>query len=468
MSNLAENTMIDFVQRYGKKPALFVQEVLGVEPLPYQAEFLEAIASGERKISIRSGHGTGKSTAASWAMLWYFLMHYPNKVVVTAPTSSQLFDALFAELKRWINELPEGLQSILNVKSDRVEHTSAPAEMFISARTSRAETPEALAGVHSEHVMLVVDEASGVPEQVFEAAAGSMSGHNATTIMLSNPTRSSGTFFESQTRMADSWWTRRWSCVDSPLVSDEFVEEMRLRYGEESNAFRIRVLGEFPLADDDTIIPFHLVEAAIHRDVEVDIERKPVWAVDPARFGSDRTAFCKRVGNVITEVKSWRGLDLMQTVGRVMAEYEALNPSARPSEILVDSIGVGAGVVDRLRELGVPVRGVNVAESPSMGETYNNLRTELWFKTKAWLEDRSCKVPKDDELLADLTSIRYSFTSSGKMAAESKDQMRKRGLRSPDLADAVCLTMASDAATALSGPMTTWRGELRRGLKGIA
>ena len=468
MNNLAETTMIEFVQRYSKKPALFVQEVLGVEPLPYQAEFLEAIASGERKISIRSGHGTGKSTAASWAMLWYFLMHYPNKVVVTAPTSSQLFDALFAELKRWINELPEGLQSILNTKSDRVEHTSAPAEMFISARTSRAETPEALAGVHSEHVMLVVDEASGVPEQVFEAAAGSMSGHNATTIMLSNPTRSSGTFFESQTRMADSWWTRRWSCVDSPLVSDEFVNEMRLRYGEESNAFRIRVLGEFPLADDDTIIPFHLVEAATHRDVEVDIERKPVWAVDPARFGSDRTAFCKRVGNVITEVKSWRGLDLMQTVGRVMAEYEALNPSARPSEILVDSIGVGAGVVDRLRELGAPVRGVNVAESPSMGETYNNLRTELWFKTKAWLEDRSCKVPKDDELLADLTSIRYSFTSSGKMAAESKDQMRKRGLRSPDLADAVCLTMASDAATALSGPMTTWRGELRRGLKGIA
>jgi len=158
----------------------------------------------------------------------------------------------------------------------------------------------------------------------------------------------------------------------------------------------------------------------------------------------------------------------MQTVGRVMAEYEALNPSSRPSEILVDSIGVGSGVVDRLRELGAPVRGVNVAESPSMGETYNNLRTELWFKTKAWLEDRSCKIPQDDELLADLTGIRYSFTSSGKMAAESKDQMRRRGLRSPDLADAVCLTMASDAAMALSGPMTSWRGEIRRNLRGIA
>jgi hypothetical protein len=469
MSNLAENTMIDFVQRYKKKPALFVQEVLGVEPLSYQAEFLDAIASGERKISVRSGHGTGKSTAASWAMLWYFLMHYPNKVVVTAPTSSQLFDALFAELKRWINELPEGLQSILNVKSDRVEHMSAASEMFISARTSRAETPEALAGVHSEHVMLVVDEASGVPEQVFEAAAGSMSGHSATTIMLSNPTRSSGTFFESQTRLSDSWWTRRWSCVDSPLVSDEFVQEMRERYGEESNAYRIRVLGEFPLADDDTIIPYHLVENATHRDVQIDEESTSVvWGLDVARFGTDKTALCKRQGPVVSEIMAWQGLDLMQTVGRVVAEYEALPPSRQPKQILVDSIGVGSGVVDRLRELGLPVRGVNVAESPSMGDTYLNLRSELWFKTKGWLEDRSCKLPKNDKLVAELSSIRYSFTSSGKMKAESKDEMRKRGLASPDLADALCLTMASDAATALSGAFSSWRGEIKRNLRGIA
>ena len=468
MNDLASNTMLDFTQRYVKAPALFVEEVLGVKPLSYQAEFLNAIASGERKISVRSGHGTGKSTAASWAMLWYFLMHYPNKVVVTAPTSSQLFDALFAEMKRWINELPPHLQSVLNVKSDRVEHNSAPSEMFISARTSRAETPEALAGVHSEHVMLVVDEASGVPEKVFEAAAGSMSGHNATTIMLSNPTRSSGTFYESQTRMADSWWTRRWSCVDSPLVSDEFIDEMRLRYGEESNAFRIRVLGEFPLADDDTIIPFHLAESAQHRDVQVSEETSIVWGLDVAGVGTDSTALCKRQGPIVTEVRSWRGLDLMQTVGRVVAEYEGLPDSRRPREILVDSIGVGSGVVDRLQELELPVRGVNVAEAPSMGETYLNLRSELWFKTKGWLEDRSCKLPSNDQLIAELTSIRYSFTSSGKMKAESKDEMRKRGLQSPDLADALCLTMASDAATALSGKFSSWRGEIRRNLRGIA
>jgi len=467
MSSAPSNFMEEFVAVYGNDPVLFVEEMLGAQPFDYQAEFLRALLD-ERKMSVKSGHGTGKSTTASWAMLWFMLLRYPCKVVVTAPTSSQLFDAMFAELKRWINELPKELQQLLNVKSDRVELVSAPAEAFISCRTARAETPEALAGVHSDHVLLIVDEASGVPEQVYEAAAGSMSGHNATTLMLSNPTRSSGTFFESHNRMANSWWTRTWSCKDSPLVSHEFVDEMELRYGPESNAYRVRVLGEFPLSDDNTIIPYHLVEAAQTRDVVVSDEATVVWGLDVARFGSDATALCKRQGPIVTELRSWRGLDLMQTTGRIVAEYEALAPSKRPAEILVDSIGVGSGVVDRLQELGLPVRGVNVAESPSMGDTYMNLRSELWFKCKAWLEDRSCKLPKDDQLIAELTAIRYSFTSSGKMKAESKDEMRKRGLGSPDLADALCLTMASDAATALSGAFKTWRGELKRNLLGIA
>jgi len=156
----------------------------------------------------------------------------------------------------------------------------------------------------------------------------------------------------------------------------------------------------------------------------------------------------------------------MQTVGRVQAEFEALPVSMQPTEILVDSIGIGAGVVDRLRELGLPVRGINVSESPSMKGVYNNLRTELWFKAKAWLEDKSCKLPDNDELLADLTAIRYSFSSSGKMQAESKESMKKRGMKSPDLADALCLTMASDAATAISGGMS-WNRSVKRNLKGV-
>lgn len=464
-----ENFMEEFVASYAQDPVRFVREMLGADPFDYQEEFLQAIADNTRKMSVKAGHGVGKSTTAAWAMLWFLLLRYPCKVVVTAPTSSQLFDAMFAELKRWINELPKPLQELLNVKSDRVELIAAPAEAFISCRTARAENAgEALAGVHSENVLLVIDEASGVPEIVFEASAGSMSGHNATTLMLSNPTRSSGTFFESHNRLKHAWWTRTWSCIESPLVSDEFVEEMKTRYTEASNAYRVRVMGEFPLADDDTIIPFHLVEAAQHRDIEVNDELSEVWGLDVARFGTDATALCKRRGSVITDIQAWRGLDLMQTTGRVVAEYNALPPSQRPTEILIDSIGLGSAVVDRGNELGLPCRGVNVSESPSMGDTYMNLRSELWFKAKAWLEDRNCKIPKDDRLLTELTTIRYSFTSSGKMKAESKDELRKRGAGSPDLADALCLTMASDAVTAQSGVFRGWRGELRRNMRGIA
>jgi hypothetical protein len=447
---------------------LFVREVLGVDPDPWQVEFLEAISRGERKISVRSGHGVGKSTVASWAMIWYMLTRGPAKIVVTAPTSSQLYDALFAELKRWVKELPNAWGDRLEVKTDRIEMRAAPQESFISARTSRAEQPEALQGVHSDHVMLVADEASGIPESVFEAAAGSMSGHNAVTILLGNPTKSSGFFFDTHNRLKDEWWTRRVSCYDSKRVSEAYIKDMASRYGEESNAFRVRVLGEFPRTDDDTLIGVELVDSAFHRDVETT-DTPTVWGLDVARFGTDATALAKRKGNAVTEIRKWRGLDLMQTTGAVVAEYEAMKPEDRPVEILVDSIGLGAGVVDRLRELNLPARGINVAESPAMGTIYVNLRAELWGKMKAWLEKRDCKLPKDESLLAELVSPRYSFNSNGKMKLESKDEMRKRGIGSPDMADALALTFASDAGTALYGKAynSQWGKPIKRNLRAV-
>ena len=467
----SDNPFVAMIERYASDengPVLFVREILGATPEAYQEDLLRAVGRGERKISVRSGHGTGKSTTLSWAMIWFVLFRFPCKVVVTAPTTAQLYDALFAEMKRWLGELPDALQVLLEIKTDRVELIAAPSEAFISARTSRAEQPEALAGVHSDHVLLVVDEASGVPEQVFEAASGSMSGHSAITILAGNPTRTSGTFFETHNRLAGHWYTLHWSCIDSPRVSEAFVEEMKLRYGEDSNAYRIRVLGEFAQGDDDTIIPLHLAEAAKTRDVRMTPNTRPIWGLDVARFGSDRTALCKRYGSVVTEVETWKGLDLMQTVGRVKAQYDGMLPSERPSEILVDVIGLGSGVYDRLRELSLPVRAINVSEAPAFGNTYNNLRTELIFRFRGWLEQRGSRLPDDPELIAELTSIRYSFASTGKMKAEGKDDMRRRGLKSPDKADAVFLTFAGDAATSLGSPTSNWSNPIRRNLKGIA
>jgi hypothetical protein len=319
--------------------------------------------------------------------------------------------------------------------------------------------------------MLVGDEASGIPEKVFEAASGSMSGHNAVTLLLGNPVRSSGFFYDTHNRLAGDWVTMKVSCADSPRVSEAYIEEMKSRYGEESNAYRIRVLGEFPKSDEDTVIPMELLDLAMNRDVEGSPYAPLIWGLDVARFGSDRSALCKRRGNAVTEpIKTWKNLDLMQLTGAVVAEYEALASSDRPTEILVDSIGLGAGVVDRLRELNLPARGINVSESPAMGTTYRNLKAELWYKAKSWLEARDCRLPKDELLIAELATVRYSFTSNGKIQIEGKDEIRKRGLASPDKADAFCLTFASDAVIGMMGSKasTKWSQPLKRNLSRVA
>jgi hypothetical protein len=254
------------------------------------------------------------------------------------------------------------------------------------------------------------------------------------------------------------------SCLNIPLVSSDFVAQIKATYGDESNAFRIRVLGEFALADDDTLIPAELVDGAIGRDVVAGANDPLVYGLDVARFGTDRTALVKRKGNVVLDVKSWGGLDTMQVVGAIVNEMKIDNPD----EICVDTIGLGSGVADRLREMGYNVRDVNVAESSAMNPNANKLRDELWLSVKDWLTTRAVKLPVDDQLRHELVAPRYSFTSSGKVQVESKDSMRKRRMRSPDLADALCLTFASQAAM-VGGRAFKWLPgkALKRHIKGV-
>ena len=461
------NPFVAFIKKYRSDPNLFVEQILQIQADPWQRELLTEVGKGTRKISTRAGHGVGKSAAASWVIIWFFLTKHPCKIVLTAPTSSQLFDALFSEVKSWVKKLPEALQVLLEVTSDRVVLLSAPQDAFISCRTARAETPEAMAGVHSDNVLLVADEASGIPEKVFEAAAGSMSSDNALTLLLGNPVRTSGTFFESHHRLKSEWYTMHVSCVDSPRVSKEFIKEMAVRYGEDSSAYFVRVLGKFPKTDDETIISLSLVEDAQNRDVEMSEFTPKIWGLDVARFGTDSSVLAERQGTIITNIDVWKGKDLMQLVGLVHNKYQENLPSDRPVEIMVDSIGLGAGVVDRLRELELPVRGINVAESPSMRGQYLNLRAELWFRMKEWLEARDCKIPKDESLFSELVSPRYSFSSTGKLKVESKQEMKKRGLPSPDRADAVILTLASQPSIAMFGKRYSSKRKITRGIRSV-
>ena len=458
----------EFIGRYRGDPIGFAEDVLGVDLLPDQRAFLQALMAGKRRLSVRAGHGVGKSAVCAIAVVWFMTTRYPQKTVVTAPAAGQLFDVLYPEIKKWVGVLPPAIRELFVVFTDRIvlkaELDRKIEESFVSAKTSSMDRPEAMAGVHSENVLLIFDEASGIPEAVYRAASGSMSGHNATTILIGNPTRNAGTFFDTHHSMKDNWHRLHWSGIGNRLVSPDFINDTRDRWGERSNEYRVMVLGEFPVAEARVLIAAELVDAAMVRDVVLNVRDPIVYGVDVARFGDDRSVICKRQGNVVLEIKAQRGLDLMGTVGWVASEARVDGPS----EIMVDSIGLGSGVADRLRELKFNVRDVNVAEATAMNLGAYRLRDELWIQVRDWLNQRTCKLPKDDDLRMELSSACYDYHSTGQYKIESKDSMKQRMRHSPDLADALCLTFAGQGAL-VGGRAPAWipGKPLKRNLRSV-
>jgi phage terminase large subunit len=472
---VAVNPLVELVGRYGGPggeggPLLFVRELLGVEVVDgWQEEVLRAFGRRERLISIRSCHGPGKTALAAWLVLYMLIFRYPQNTIATAPSTAQLEDALVVRVLEWLKRLPVALQELLEVKKNRIELRGAAESSWFSARTAKAENPEALQGAHSANVLLIADEASGVPEQIFEAGAGSMTDVGATTLLLGNPVRTSGLFYDTHHKLKDMWFTVHVGYGDSPRVTEAFANDIARRYGPDSNAYRVRVLGEFPRSDLDTIVAFADVEDARGRDIVVPKRIALLWGLDVARFGDDANCLLKRSRiHVEPDISVWGGVDLMQTAGKVKREWDITPPEQRPEEILIDVIGLGAGVVDRLRELKLPARGVNVSESASLKETYRNLRTELWFEAREWLSAKTVKLPScpggcarecpHERLAQELVVPRYSVTSSGKLLAEPKDSMKKRGFKSPNVAEAFILTFASEPISLIGsqGWGTSW------------
>ena len=420
-------------------PLLFVTGVLGGNPYPWQRETLEALPTHDR-LAIRSGHGVGKTTLECWIALWFILTRFPCKIPITANSQDQLRDVVWAELAKWFRCLPKEAQEQFDLGADRLSLKGAPEQSFAVARTASRDKPEALQGFHSENLLFLVEEASGIPDIVFQVAQGSMSTPGSVILMAGNATRNQGYFHRAFHDLRDRWWTKKVSSEDVPTARGH-IEEIANAYGTDSNVYRVRVLGEFPTSDDNTVVPLESIEAAMLR--QVDHYGKYIWGLDVARFGDDRTVLIKRRQNALPRKPMiWRNKDTMQVAGLVKLEYDETRLEDRPTAIMVDVIGLGSGVVDRLKEDGLPVKGINVAEAAPIKERYSRLRDELWFRARDWFADQSCVVVRDDELTAELSTVKYSILPTGKVKVESKDEMKKRGLRSPDIADAFVLTFA--------------------------
>ena len=457
----------DTILRLRSDPVLFVETVIGAKPQEWQRDALQAIATND-KLAIKSGHGVGKTAFEAWVSLWWLLTHYPCKIAVTANTAHQLNDVLWTEIDKWARQLPKGFRDLLEFKSDKISLSGA-SDSFAVARTSRRENPEALQGFHSENMLFICEEASGIPDVVFQVGEGSLSTKGAKVLMCGNPTRADGYFFDAFHSHREMWKCMTVRCEDAETVSETFIADMAAKYGEESNVYRVRVSGEFPTQSDDVLLPLHLVEDATRRQIEMAPTTQTVWGLDVSRYGGDRTALCKRQGNVVIEpVKTWQNKDLMELAGIILSEYEATRYMDRPSAIYIDSIGIGAGLADRLAELDLPAIGIAVSESPSLKEKFVRLRDELFWKAREWFEGRDVAIPHDETLISEITAVRYKYQSSGKLKIESKDEMKRRGQRSPDVADAFVLTMAAEAAT-VAGHHSRWnsRASIQRDLSWV-
>lgn len=447
--------LADLIDVYWDDPVAFAIDMLGFDPDDWQREAFKDVAEANY-VSIRSGQGVGKTSFEAILIIWFLCCRPNPKVVCTAPTRQQLYDVLWAEVAKWLES--SLVKRILKWTKTKVYMVGYEERWFATAKT--ATKPENMQGFHEDHMLFIVDEASGVADKIMEAISGTLSGEDNKLVMCGNPTRTSGYFYDSHNRDRESFRTRRVSSLDSKRTSKENIEMLKRKYGEGSDVWRVRVEGEFPSGDSDAFIALELAEFA--KD-EVNLEPtgyKLTVGVDVARFGDDETSMYCGLGGKVVGQKHHHKQDTMVTAGwvlRLIDDTRIEHPEISEVEIRIDDDGVGGGVTDRLNEINAE-RGLGYIIIPvhngssSTDHYYGNRGSELWGNIKKKLEDNmssfmlgnlpTIQLPDDDKLVAQLTSRKWRMGSNGRIYLERKDDMKKRGLQSPDRADAFILTFA--------------------------
>lgn len=457
-STLRRRFFNEKITTYQKAPVLFAREVLLFEPDEWQREALADLAQSP-KVAIKSGQGVGKTGLEAVALLWFLTCFPYPRVVATAPTKQQLHDVLWSEVAKWQERSPL-LKHILKWTKTYIYMIGHEKRWFATART--ATKPENMQGFHEDNMLFIVDEASGVADPIMEAILGTLSGANNKLLMCGNPTRTSGTFFDAFNADRVIYKCHTVSSADSPRTNKENIESLIRKYGEDSNVVRVRVKGLFPNQEDDVFIMLSIIEHCTMLDLPEDVPIKRIsFGVDVARYGSDETIIAKNVGGNITLPVMFRGQSLMTTVGKIVQQYRAVIkefPSYKGEiYINIDDCGLGGGVTDRLEEVKqeeklyrmviIPVNAAGRVPDDVVNDRqerandiYDNMTTYLWGIVKDLLVGEGIKLQNDNELVAQLSCRKYRLTSRGKMLLESKEEMKKRGISSPDRADAVALS----------------------------
>lgn len=456
-------------------PVLYVRQRFGIEPTWQQAIILDSIAPPGAKVTVRSGHGIGKSGASAWTIYWFMETHDFARVPCTAPSAHQLWDVLWGELSKWRRAADTmsqqrgdhprfWLSNLFKLTNDSLYDPQAK-EWSAIARTARKENPDALQGQHATHILYVVDEAAGIPEPIFESAEGALSTPEARLLMAANPTRTSGTFYNSHHKNRGEYTALHFRSHESPLVDSDYRARLVRKWGEGSNVVRVRCDGDFPRQEDDVLISLELTEPCLARE-SAEGEGSRILGVDVARSGVDRTVLLLRQGHVVSQARIYSRQELMPTVGCIVQAVREWTIVA----VHIDVVGMGWGVYDRLVEMQrdghedlkhVRFVAVNVAEKAPQPKSRDKkearghrLRDYLWLEMLHWCRDEApvfC-IPEhaiNEDLVGELSTPKYWAHSDGSVIIESKEDMKtrmKKGTsgdgQSPDIADALGCTFA--------------------------
>lgn len=403
--------------------------------------------------AVSSGRGIGKSALVSWLILWMLTTRIGSSVIVSANSEAQLRSVTWGELTKWA-------AMIINSHWWEVSATKLTPAKWVCELVERdlkkgtrywaaegklwsEENPDSYAGVHNhDGMMLIFDEASGIPDAIWSVGAGFFTENilDRYWFAFSNPRRNQGYFFECFHSKRNFWNTTQ---VDARTVEDTdkaVYEQIIAEYGEDSAQARVEVYGEFPSEGDDQFISPYMVDEAMAREQHKDMTAPLVMGIDPARGGADSTVIVLRRGRDLTLVKRFHGEDTMMVVGRIIDMIE----EHQPTLVVMDEGGLGYGILDRLNEQRYKVKGVNFGWKAKNSIMWGNKRAEMWGAMKDWLKTAS--LPADRQLKADLTGPLKKPNSSGTIFLEGKKEMRARGLASPDAADALAVTFAYPVA----------------------
>lgn len=435
----------EFLIRCKEDPVFFCEKVLGVIPWAKQREILYSVRDNPNTICVSCNAG-GKSFISAAVVLWFLFAYKDSMVLTSAPTWRQVTSVLWAEIENMYNKAKYPLGG--SITTGKIE--IAPKWYALGLPSSEEVRFQ---GYHSENILVVFDEAAGISPEIYTAAQGNLTSKNSRLLLIGNPTSPTGMFYEYSKN--PNWNRIHISAFDSPaidepdkypfLVNRKWIMGREEEWGKSSPMYVARVLGEFPLESDETLIPLSWLDAAVKRYVEksgkdILISDHVYVGLDVARFGSDKSVCAVYQPNKLLPLKKLQGKDTVAV--QRMVNQEVMGAGSKLIQINVDDTGVGGGITDQLRAQMMPVVGVNFNQKAQNRRFFRNARCEIMWNLREVLRAGDIALPPDDELISQLSSIKYNMDQKTNfIEIESKDEMRKRGLPSPDCAWAVALAV---------------------------